>query len=156
MHRPTRTLLVALAAASAVLYVGPAVAFAQGYLSALESNKKVVFDFYRLVVEPRNPDLLELYLAPDFFDHDGDQKGAEAVAKWLKSLPAAASDDISETLRNPPAFIMANGDLVTWMFKQSVPDPKDKSKMVERYSLDVFRIKDRKIAEHWKGLANLP
>lgn len=152
MRRLTHTLFVALS----MVAIAPAIAFAQGYLSALESNKKVVFDFYRLVVEPRNPDLLELYLAPDFFDHDGDQKGPEGVAKWLKSLPAAASDDVGETLRNPPAFIMANGDLVTWMFKQSVPDPKDKSKMVDRYSLDVFRIKDRKIAEHWKGLGNLP
>jgi predicted SnoaL-like aldol condensation-catalyzing enzyme len=152
MPRLTRTLVVSIAAA----VILPAAALAQGYLSAIESNKKVVFDFYRLVVEPRNADLLELYVAPDFVDHDGDQKGPESVAKWLKSLPAAASDDVGEKLRNPPAFIMANGDLVTWMFKQNVPDPKDKSKMVERYSLDVFRIKDRKIAEHWKGLANLP
>ena len=51
---------------------------------------------------------------------------------------------------------MAEGDWVTRIFKQNVPDPKDKSKMVERYALDVYRIKDRKIVEHWRGLANLP
>ena len=51
---------------------------------------------------------------------------------------------------------MAEGDLVTRIFKQNVPDPKDKPKMVERYALDVYRIKDRKIVEHWRGLANLP
>jgi len=40
---------------------------------------------------------------------------------------------------------MAEGDLVRRIFKQNVPDPKDKSKMVERYALDVYRIKDRKV-----------
>ena len=37
-------------------------AFDQGYLRAVESNKKMVLDFYRLIVEPRNPDLVEVYL----------------------------------------------------------------------------------------------
>ena len=71
-------------------------------------------------------------------------------------MAGAPSDDVGPTLRNAPAFIMAEGDLVTQIFKQNVPDPKDKSKMVERYALDVYRIKDRKIVEHWRGLANLP
>ncbi len=131
--------------------------FGQGYLSAIESNKKVVFDFYRLVVEPRNADLIELYVAPDFVDHDAaDQKGADGVAKMLKSLGPAASDDISSTLRNPPAYIVAQGDLVTWLFKENVPDPKDKSKTVERFLMEAYRIKDRKIVEHWKGVAAAP
>jgi hypothetical protein len=36
--------------------------FDQGYLSAVESNKKMVLDLHRLIVEPRNPDLVEVYL----------------------------------------------------------------------------------------------
>jgi predicted SnoaL-like aldol condensation-catalyzing enzyme len=131
--------------------------FAQGYLSPLESNKKVVFDFYRLVVEPRNADLVEVYFADTFVDHDpSEQKGTDGVVKMLKAMGPATSDDVGPGLRNPPAFIMAEGDLVTWLFKQNVPDPKDKSKTVERFTLEVYRIKDRKIAEHWKGTANLP
>jgi len=132
-------------------------AFAQGYLSAVESNKKVVFDFYRLIVEPRNSDLVEVYLAADFVDHDpADHKGPESVVEMLKTMGPAASDEVGSTLRNPPVFIMAQGDLVTWLFKQNVPDAKDKSKTVERFSLEVYRIKNRKIAEHWKGTANPP
>ena len=129
---------------------------AQGYLTPVESNKKVVFDFYRLVVEPRNADLVEVYFADTFVEHDGDLKGTDGVVKMLKALGPAASEDVGPGLKNPPAFIMAEGDLVTWLFKQNVPDPKDKSKTVERFSLEVYRIKDRKIAEHWKGTANLP
>ena len=137
------------------LIAGPA--FAQGYLSAIESNKKVVFDYYRLVVEPRNADLVELYVAEDSIDHDSSEKtGRDAVVKMLKALGAPPSDDVGATLRNPPAFVMAEGDLVTYMFRQTVPDPQEKSKMVERFSLEVYRIKDRKIVEHWKGVANVP
>ena len=36
--------------------------FDQGYLRAVENNKKMVLDFYRPIVEPRNPDLVEVYL----------------------------------------------------------------------------------------------
>jgi predicted SnoaL-like aldol condensation-catalyzing enzyme len=131
--------------------------FAQGYLSVVESNKKVVFDFYRLIVEPRNKDLAEVYLAEDFVDHDAtDQKGIEHFTKMLKEMAPAATDEVGPSLRNPPTFIMAQADLVTWLFKQNVPDPQDKSKTVERFLLEVYRIKDRKIAEHWKGTAGLP
>jgi len=97
----------------------------QGYLSALESNKKVVFDFYRLVIEPRNADLIDLYISPDFVDHDqSDQKGSEAVAKMLKALGPAPSEDVGATLRNPPAFIVAQSDLIIWLFPQRPPQSR--------------------------------
>jgi predicted SnoaL-like aldol condensation-catalyzing enzyme len=130
---------------------------AQGYLSAVETNKKVVFDFYRLIVEPRNTDLAEVYLAQDFVDHDAiDRKGIEYFTKVLKEMTPAATDEVGPSLLNPPTFIMAQANLVTWLFKQNVSDPKDKSKTVERFLLEVYRIKDRKIAEHWKGTTSLP
>ena len=37
--------------------------FAQGYLSGTALNKKIVTDFYRIVFEPRNPDLVDQYVA---------------------------------------------------------------------------------------------
>jgi len=124
--------------------------FAQGYLSPLESNKKVVLDFYRLVFEPRNADLVPQFLAEDFIEHNPRfQSGRDSFIKTLKSLPPAASDDIGDTLRNPPAMIVAEGDLVTYIFKRNTPDPKDQSKTYETYWFDTFRIKDRKIVEHW-------
>jgi predicted SnoaL-like aldol condensation-catalyzing enzyme len=124
--------------------------FAQGYLSGLDSNKKVVFDFYRLVFEPRNADLVPQYIAEDFIEHNPRfQSGRENFVKTLKSLPAPASDEIGDKLRNPPALIIAEGDLVTYIFKRNTPDPKDKTKTYEAFWFDTFRIKDRKIVEHW-------
>lgn len=119
---------------------------AQGYLSPVESNKKVVFDFYRLVVEPQNPDLVPVYVADDFVDHDRpDDKGTQAVEKMLKAQAPAASSDIGATLQHPPKFVTAQGDLVVWIFDNG-----------GKLTIEAYRIKDRKIIEHWKGAATNP
>jgi len=134
------------------LILAAAPAWAQGYLSPLEVNKKVVFDFYRLVFEPRNTDLAEQFVAEDFIEHNPRfQSGRANLVKMLKSLPPAPESDIRPELQDPPALIIAEGDLVTYIFKRVVADPQDKSKSYERFSFDTFRVKDRKIVEHWDG-----
>ena len=139
--------LAAYCMIAALLVVRAAVA--QGYLTPLESNKKVVYDFYRLVYEPRNADLVEQYMAADFTEHDPRREsGRDNFIKALKSLETD-SYDVGDTLRNPPALVMAQGDLVTYIFRRLVPDPQDRSKTYEHFSFDTYRVKDRKIVEHW-------
>ena len=125
------------------LFLAGGVAFAQGYLTGAALNKKIVTDFYRVVFEPRNADLIEQYIAPDFVDHNPSVTGGRnGLIAFLKTLPKPANDDIGSEMKNPPAYIVAEGDLVTFIFKQG-----------ERYSFDLFRIKNGKIAEHWDGAA---
>ena len=127
-----------------------ACALSQGYLSAKEANKKVVFDFYRMCFEPRNADLLPQFIADDFIEHNPRyQSGRDNLAKLIASMPKPADDDIGTELKSPPAVIMAEGDLVTYIFKRTAPDPKDSSKTYEQYSFDMFRVRNGKIVEHW-------
>ena len=136
----------------AALAAGPI--FAQGYLSGAALNKKIVTDFYRLVFEPRNLELIEQYIAPDFVEHNPTiEGGRDGLVKFMKTLPRPASDDVLPEMRNPPVHVVAEGDLVTFIFKQSSPDPKDKTKSYDRFTFDMFRIKNGKIVEHWDGAA---
>lgn len=135
-----------------LVFLTGASAFAQGYLSGPALNKKIVGDFYRIVFEPRNPDLIDQYIAPDFVEHNPTiEGGRDGLVKFMKTLPRPANDDVGAEMKNPPAYITAEGELVTFIFKQKVPDPKDKSKTYERFTFDMFRIKNGKIAEHWDG-----
>jgi len=45
--------------------------------------------------------------------------------------------------------ILADGDYVLLSFVQERADPKDASKQYTTTWFDLFRIEDRKIAEHW-------
>lgn len=138
--------------ACAVAFLASVPAFAQGYLSGGALNKKIVTDFYRIVFEPRNPDLVEQYIAPDFVEHNPRiEGGRDGLVKFMKTLPKPASDDVGAEMKSPPAYIVAEGDLVTFIFKQKTPDPKDKAKSYDRFTFDMFRIKNGKIVEHWDG-----
>lgn len=107
------------------VFLAGASAFAQGYLSGIALNKKIVTDFYRLVFEPRNADLIEQYVASDFVEHNPlIEGGRDGLVKFLRTLPPPASDDIGPDMKNPPAHIVAEGDLVTFVFRQKTPDPK--------------------------------
>jgi predicted SnoaL-like aldol condensation-catalyzing enzyme len=144
---PSRILCIT-AAASLVAVT----ANAQGYLSGSALNKKIVTDFYRLVFEPRNLDLIEQYIAPDFVEHNPSiEGGRDGLVRFIKALPRPASDDVGPEMKSPPAYVVAEGDLVTFIFKQKATDPKDKSKTYDRYTFDMFRIKNGKIVEHWDG-----
>jgi predicted SnoaL-like aldol condensation-catalyzing enzyme len=135
-----------------LILIGSSALFGQGYLSGIALNKKIVTDFYRVVFEPRNPDLVEQYVSPDFVEHNPRiEGGRDGLVKFMKSLPAPPNDEIGPEMKNPPAYVVAEGDLVTFIFKRRVPDPKDKSKTYERFTFDTFRVKDRKIIEHWDG-----
>ena len=132
----------------------PSLVHAQGYLSGAALNKKIVTDFYRLVFEPRNPDLIDQFVAADFVEHNPTiESGRDALVKFIRTLPRPASDDVGAELKNPPAYVVAEGDLVTFIFKSQRPDPKDKSKTYDRFTFDMFRIRNGKIVEHWDGEA---
>ena len=123
--------------------------------SQVEANKKVVYDFYRFVWEPRDLKTLETFLPESYIEHNPRFSGKRidlvnalkggTLSDWSKA------GKVEDKLHDPPALITAEGDLVTWIFKRLRKDPKDPSKTYEAFWFDTFRIRDGKIVEHWDG-----
>ena len=126
--------------------------FGQRNSNSIEANKKIVFDFYRNVWEPKDDQALMKWLPDSYVEHNPMFPAGRAdLASLLKTRRTGPPPKVADKLSDPPELIVAEGDLVTWIFKRSSKDPKDSSKTYDSFWFDTFRIKDGKIVEHWDG-----
>ena len=122
---------------------------AQSPQSQTERNKAVVLDFWRVVFEAQNAEAAKNYLAEDYIQHNPNVPTGRAGFVDFFSRIWKQPKPVEATLRNPPALVMAEGDLVTLVFKRQVPEPTDTMKRYEAFWFDVLRVKDGKLVEHW-------
>src|SRR3569833_16834 len=114
----------------------------------LAKNKKIVYDFWRSVIEAGHLEMAPQYMAESYIQHNpnvptGRQGFLNYFSKFAKPGP------IVDTLREVLVSMTAEGDRVILVFKQRYPDPADPSKHYFTHSFDMLRIEDGKIAEHW-------
>ena len=130
-------------------------AFAQSQKSMLYSkdpelakNKKLVYDFWRSVLEGGHLELAPKYMLETYIQHNpnvptGRQGFIDFFSKFAKARP------IVDTIQGPLIAIVAEGDRVVLSFKAKHPDPKDASKTYTTTSFEMLRIENGKVAEHW-------
>jgi predicted SnoaL-like aldol condensation-catalyzing enzyme len=122
---------------------------AQETRNQAEQNKALVLEFWRVVFEAQNVEAATNYLAEDYLQHNplartGRAGFIEFFGKiWKHPRP------VEPKLRNPPELVIAEGDLVTLVWKRRLPEPTDKTKTYEAFWFDVLRVKDGKLVEHW-------
>jgi predicted SnoaL-like aldol condensation-catalyzing enzyme len=149
----------------ALLFATPVFAQAPVSKSQMEANKQLVIDFFK--VGPAKPDVMAGFLADDYiqhnprflkFDEDHHVSGKAgflaAIQSGILRPPAPANPSAAPPPRLAPRtqeLIMAEGDLVTVIWKQARPDPDDASKTYDTFAFDTFRIRNGKFAEHWDG-----
>jgi predicted SnoaL-like aldol condensation-catalyzing enzyme len=107
----------------------------------LAANKKLVYDFYRIVLRARRLDQAEQYMKEDYMQHN---PNAETGIKGFKDFFSKLGGPQPPLLETLPDLvsIQAEGDYVTLSLRREHDD----------YSttwFDMFRIEDGKIAEHW-------
>jgi len=114
----------------------------------LAANKRMVYDFWRIVLEGGHLDQAGKYLADGYIQHNpnvptGRAGFVEFFSKFAKPGP------IEPTIRAPLVSIVAERDLVVLGFVHELADPADATKRYTTTSFDMFRIEAGRIAEHW-------
>jgi len=114
----------------------------------LAQNKKLVYDFWREVLEAGHLELAEKYMAETYMQHNPNvptgRKGfLEFFSKFKKPQP------IVDTIKGPLLAVVAEGDLVILSFARQLTDPNDPGKKYFTTSFEMLRVENGKIAEHW-------
>ena len=113
----------------------------------LAGNKKLSYDFFRVVLRARHLDQAEKFMTDDYIQHN---PNAETGIKGFKDFftKLGPPQAIEATVPGLVA-IQAEGDYVTLSFVRQYDNPKDKSKKYTTTWFDMFRIVNGKIVEHW-------
>ncbi|MFL6698477.1 MAG: nuclear transport factor 2 family protein [Vitreoscilla sp.] len=147
-------LLAALLASGAVRAQVPVVAVAdqEALLASadpkLAANKKLVWDFWREVLEGGHMERAEKLMAESYIQHNPNVPTGRAAfiaffTQYVKPKP------VQPRITAPLVSIVAEGDRVVLSFVHPIVDPKDANRKLTTTWFDMFRIEDGKIAEHW-------
>ena len=125
----------------------------------LEANKQVLLRFLSLGsdFQARRAMLTDDYVQhnPQFLALAGSGGDAWLEAGRIAFVEAQGQINLTDSdfsLQGEPVILMAEGDLVTAIFKAELPDPDDPSKIYEAFNFETVRIRDGKLAEHWDGI----
>ena len=114
-------------------------------IQAMEANKKLVADFYQELFGDKNIDAIDKYIGDIYIQHnphvaDGKQSLKEALKEWFKNASKEKIDI---------QHIGADDDLVFLHIKSH-----SGNKTIS--IVDIFRIQDGKIIEHWDVHEEVP
>src|SRR5262249_16317486 len=137
-------------AAAAQVPVAPAgdqAALLAGGDAHTAANKRLVYDFWREVIEAGRLESADKYLAESYIQHNpavpsGRAGFKEFFAKFARPAPIQAQ------VKAPLVAIVAEGDYVVLSFVQPVGAAGSAGAYTTTW-FDMFRIADGRIVEHW-------
>ncbi|HTA40843.1 MAG TPA: nuclear transport factor 2 family protein [Bryobacteraceae bacterium] len=113
----------------------------------LAANKKVAYDFYRIVLRGLRLDQADKYMRVDYIQHNPNaDTGMAGFKAYFEKL--GGPKPVPDTLPDLVA-IQAEGDFVTLSLVREYDDPGHSGQKYTSTWFDMFRIQDGKIAEHW-------
>ncbi|MDE1146588.1 MAG: nuclear transport factor 2 family protein [Azospirillaceae bacterium] len=112
-----------------------------------EANRQTVLDFYDAFFNKHDLSAADRYVAQDFKAHDpGMADGRHALQDTYAEIFQRSPQAKVEVVRS-----VAQGDLVM-LHVHSIPTPGDRGDAV----VDIFRVADGKIVEHWRVSQPVP
>ena len=130
------------------LLVLGSLAAAQAQKSTAESNKKIVLAFYNMIFnEHKVAEAFKLYSVPEYKQHNpyaatGAQPAIDFLSKYMSQNPESKGE---------VKHVIAEGDLVA-VHNHVTQNPKDLGRAV----VDIFRVQDGKVVEHWDVVQSVP
>ncbi|HTN15901.1 MAG TPA: nuclear transport factor 2 family protein [Sphingomonadaceae bacterium] len=113
------------------------------------ANKRLVFDAWRQLHDAGREELAEIYIDPDFIEHDPNFTSGRA--SFVKSMSRRPDLPIETSLQTPIVAMVAQGDLVVLVTALEHPHPIRSAESYTTTWFDMFRISNNKIAEHWNA-----
>jgi len=115
---------------------------------AVASNKRLVFDFWRIVFEGGHMDRAPEFMTEGYIQHNPNVQSGRAafiatIGKVRKPKP------IEPLIKVPVVAITADRDIVTVATVRKVRDSRRPDHIYYMTWFDMFRIENGKIAEHW-------
>lgn len=119
-----------------------------------QRNKQLVIDFYRHVFDARNPAAVKDFVTDDYHQHCRHMPQGRAGLEGLVTHHAAGAPPlpVQPDLKYPPAFLVAEGDMVVIGGGLPQPDPERPGEFYDYFIVDTFRVRDGKLAEHWSSI----
>lgn len=112
----------------------------------LAANKKVAYEFTRLVLRARDMGAARRLMAESYIQHNpGVPTGRAAFIEAFGRRPQQAPLDTIEDL----VTMVAENDLVSLFFLRECQDPRNPGSKFTTTWFDMFRIENGLIAEHW-------
>lgn len=150
--------LVMLVLTSTVLLQSP-LSNAQDSDNQLATNKQLLLDFFAF--EGTEIERMERFLADDYVQHNprflamDKFTGASGGRAWVEARVEARARggiplvDLGGIRLRDPVIVMAEGDLVTAIYKGELADPDNPGETYEAFAFETFRVRDGKFTEHW-------
>jgi predicted SnoaL-like aldol condensation-catalyzing enzyme len=111
------------------------------------ANKALIVNMWRELIEARQATLIDKYFSPAFVQHAPTMvSGLDGIRNMLSR---GQPQPVEPTLRRKVTAIIAEGDIVVVASPRELPDPKDQSKRYTTTAIEMYRIENAKIAEHW-------
>ena len=111
------------------------------------ANKRLAYDFFRIVIRARHVEEADKYMKPDYIQHNPmADTGIEGFKSFFKALggPLPVADTLPDLVA-----IQAEGDYVTLSFVREYDDPVNKGGKYTTTWFDMLRFENGKLAEHW-------
>jgi len=113
----------------------------------LAKNKKLAYDFFRIVLRARKLDQASKFMTENYMQHNPNaDTGLKGFLAYFSNPKLPKAPPLADTLEGLVA-IQAEGDFVTLSFVREYENSK-KQKYTTTW-FDMFRFEGDKIAEHW-------